>query len=124
MLYTVQIRLGEDGLVGRMSEMREWLESHHYEPDLFRYRMERRGAMLRVDFKIERKLSRSPRRSAAAFSGEAACLLCSGTGLFKLRRRNLKLLCPNPKLLFRNIGARTQDHFPRLPREAKQNPGP
>ena len=53
MLYTVQIRLGEDGLVGRMSEMREWLDRHRYEPDLFRYRMERRGALLRVDFKIE-----------------------------------------------------------------------
>jgi hypothetical protein len=52
MLYTVQIRLGEDGLVARMSQMREWLDNHCYEPDLFQYRMEARGAVLRVDFKF------------------------------------------------------------------------
>ena len=53
MLYTVEVRLDARGLVTRMSEMREWLDSHRYEPDLFQYRMERRGALLRVDFKIE-----------------------------------------------------------------------
>ena len=53
MLYTVQVRFDEKSLVARMSEMREWLDSHRYEPDLFQYRMERSGALLRVDFKIE-----------------------------------------------------------------------
>ena len=53
MLYTVQVRLDAGGLMARMSKMREWLDSHRYEPDLFQYRMERSGALLRVDFKIE-----------------------------------------------------------------------
>ena len=55
MLYTVQVRLAEDGLVTRMSEMSVWLDSHRYEPDLFQYRMQRRGALMRVDFKIEKE---------------------------------------------------------------------
>jgi hypothetical protein len=38
-----------------MSEMRVWLDSHRYEPDLFQYRMQRRGALMRVDFKIEKE---------------------------------------------------------------------
>ena len=53
MLYRVQVRLDEGSLVARMSEMREWLDRHRYEPDLFQYRMARRGASLHVDFKIE-----------------------------------------------------------------------
>lgn len=53
MLYTVQVRLDEKSLVTRMSEMRVWLDNHRYEPDLFQYRAERRGALLRVDFKFE-----------------------------------------------------------------------
>lgn len=53
MLYTVQVRLGDRSLVARMSEMRLWLDSNRYEPDLFQYRMGRGGALLRVDFKIE-----------------------------------------------------------------------
>jgi hypothetical protein len=55
MLYTVELRLHEGDLVGRMSEMRVWLDRHRYEPDLFQYRTERRGAVLRVEFKIERE---------------------------------------------------------------------
>ena len=47
--------LGEASLVTRMSKMREWLDSHRYEPDLFQYRKEPRGALLRVDFKIEKE---------------------------------------------------------------------
>jgi hypothetical protein len=38
-----------------MSEMRVWLDSHRYEPDLFQYRMQRRGALMRVDFKIQKE---------------------------------------------------------------------
>jgi hypothetical protein len=53
MLYTVEVRLGVDSLVARMSEMREWLYCHRYEPDLFQYRTVPQGAVLRVDFKIE-----------------------------------------------------------------------
>jgi len=53
MLYTVQVRLGEASLVARMSEMRLWLDSHRYEPDLFQHRTEPDGAVLRVDFKVE-----------------------------------------------------------------------
>lgn len=53
MLYTVQVRLGEANLVARMSEMRLWLDSHRYEPDLFQHRTEPGGAVLRVDFKVE-----------------------------------------------------------------------
>ena len=53
MLYTVQVRLGEASFVARMSEMREWLDRHRYEPDLFQHRTEPDGAVLRVDFKVE-----------------------------------------------------------------------
>lgn len=49
MPYTVEVRLGDGSLVARMGKMREWLDSHRYEPDLFQYR----GAVLRVDFKVE-----------------------------------------------------------------------
>ena len=56
MLYTVQLRLDRETLLGRMSEMRVWLDSHGYEPDLFQYRMQPNGAtMLRVDFKFEKE---------------------------------------------------------------------
>ena len=53
MVYTVQVRLDEEGLVARMSEMRVWLDAHRYEPDLFQYRMIGQGALVRVDFKFE-----------------------------------------------------------------------
>jgi hypothetical protein len=53
MLYTVQVRLGEASLVARMSEMRQWLDSHRYEPDLFQHRTSPDGAVLRVDFKVQ-----------------------------------------------------------------------
>ncbi len=53
MLYTVQAQLSEVGLAARMAEMREWLDRHRYEPDLFQYRMNAEGALLRVDFKRE-----------------------------------------------------------------------
>jgi hypothetical protein len=53
MLFTVQVRLGEASFVVRMSEMREWLDRHRYEPDLFQHSTEPDGAVLRVDFKVE-----------------------------------------------------------------------
>lgn len=53
MLYTVRVMLDEKSLVTRMSEMRVWLDAHRYEPDLFQYRMVGRGAVVRVDFKVE-----------------------------------------------------------------------
>jgi len=53
MLYTVHVRLHEANLMSAMSEMRVWLDTHGYEPDLFQYRTEARGALLRVDFKFE-----------------------------------------------------------------------
>ena len=53
MLYTVEVRIGDGSLVARMSEMRLWLDSHRYEPDLFQHRTEARRAVLRVDFKVE-----------------------------------------------------------------------
>jgi hypothetical protein len=65
MLYTVQVRLGEASLVARMSEMREWLDSHRYEPDLFQHSTEPDGAVLRVDFKVESEAF----QFAEAFSG-------------------------------------------------------
>jgi hypothetical protein len=55
MVYTAQVRLGGDSLVARMSEMREWLDKHRCEPDLFQYRTEPQGAVVRVDFKVERE---------------------------------------------------------------------
>ena len=58
MLYTVRLRLSQDGLIDAMSDMRVWLDRQGYEPDLFQYRMDADGAVLRVDFKFE-----SPRRS-------------------------------------------------------------
>ena len=54
MLYTVELRLHEGDLVGRMSEMRVWLDRHRYEPDLFQYRA-RGGGLIRVEFKIEKE---------------------------------------------------------------------
>ena len=53
MLYTVRLRLSQYRLMDAMSEMREWLDRQGYEPDLFQYRMEADGAVLRVDFKFE-----------------------------------------------------------------------
>jgi hypothetical protein len=55
MLYTVQLRLGEEDLADRMSEMRVWLDRQGYEPNLFQYRTEPAGVLLRVDFKFERE---------------------------------------------------------------------
>jgi hypothetical protein len=53
MLYTVRLRLSQDGLIDAMSDMRVWLDRQGYEPDLFQYRMDADGAVLRVDFKFE-----------------------------------------------------------------------
>jgi hypothetical protein len=71
MLYTVEVRLGEGSLVDRMSEMRVWLDSHRYEPDLFQYRKETGGALIRVEFKIEKEAF----EFAEAFGGSV--LRCS-----------------------------------------------
>jgi hypothetical protein len=38
-----------------MSEMRVWLDRQGYEPNLFQYRTEPAGVLLRVDFKFERE---------------------------------------------------------------------
>jgi hypothetical protein len=40
-------------------------------------------------------------------SGKISYLLREGRGRLKLGCRGLKLLCPNPKLFFGDIGART-----------------
>jgi hypothetical protein len=49
----VQVRLVDsDILAGRMSEMREWLDRHDIEPDVFQYRMDADNVVFRVDFKV------------------------------------------------------------------------
>ena len=55
MLYLVEVRVGASDLVTRMSEMRQWLDRERYEPDLFYYRTEGDGALVRVEFKYERE---------------------------------------------------------------------
>jgi len=55
MLYTVEVRLGAIDLTPRMSDMRQWLDRHRYEPDLFKYQVERDGPVVCVEFKYERE---------------------------------------------------------------------
>src|ERR1700693_3160999 len=70
---------------------------------------------------LKAKHSRLPKPSTAVLSGDAACRSRRPTtGLFQLGCRSLKFLRPNPKLLFRNIGAGTQDHLPHSRSERQQ----
>ena len=55
MLYVVEVRVGASDLITRMSAMRQWLDRSRYEPDLFHYRMQANGALVRVEFKFERE---------------------------------------------------------------------
>ena len=53
MLYAVEVRVRAGDLITRMAEMRQWLDGRRYEPDLFQYRSERAGPVVRVEFKYE-----------------------------------------------------------------------
>ncbi len=53
MLYTVQVRLdGGSNLAAQMAEIREWLDHHRFEPDVFQHRMAADHVLIRIDFKI------------------------------------------------------------------------
>jgi hypothetical protein len=51
-----EVRLfDEDDLAGRLTDMRVWLDQHHYEPSTFTYFFLDPGMKIRVTFEIDRE---------------------------------------------------------------------
>ena len=61
-MYCTEIRFMAGQFVERMNEMRTWLDSHHFEPAVFRYDHAPDGVLIRVEFAAEAQ--------AAAFASE------------------------------------------------------
>ena len=61
-LHGTEIRVGDDDFAAQMTRMREWLDSHHSEPAVFRYDHIASAVIIYVDFTEE--------RDAAAFARE------------------------------------------------------
>lgn len=74
-LHSTEIRVGDGDLVAQMARMREWLDSRHFEPAVFRYQHVDSSVVIQVDFRDrgggERLRPRIPRQAgslAAAIS--------------------------------------------------------
>jgi hypothetical protein len=52
MLIPVEIRRADKAITQLMSEMREWLDHHRFEPDSFRQIVTPEGIICRLEFKI------------------------------------------------------------------------
>jgi hypothetical protein len=55
-MFPVEIRIpkgDEDTLSVRMTEIRQWLDNHRFEPSIFRHTLTSRGFVFLVDFKIK-----------------------------------------------------------------------
>jgi len=61
-LHSTEIRLGDGALALQMTRMREWLDSRHFEPAVFRYAHVDGVVIVHVDFAVEEE--------AAAFASE------------------------------------------------------
>jgi hypothetical protein len=67
LLYSVEVHCRADELVGLMSRMREWLDNHRFEPDVFPHSAADDGAVtIHVQFKSEGEAF----DFAEAFSGQ------------------------------------------------------
>jgi hypothetical protein len=53
MLHVVEIRRERDSMAKAMSNIREWLDAHRFEPDAFRCNTDEEGVTLRLEFRIE-----------------------------------------------------------------------
>jgi hypothetical protein len=53
MLYVIEIRREREGLSTIMARIREWLDSHRFEPDAFRCTTGEESVICRLEFKIE-----------------------------------------------------------------------
>ena len=53
MLYAVEIRREREHLAKIMSAIREWLDAHRFEPDIFRSTTAEESVTFRLEFKIE-----------------------------------------------------------------------
>lgn len=53
MLYSVELTITETNLVGRMNEMRTWLDHRHIEPAMFRFVDGEAPGEFRVNFSSE-----------------------------------------------------------------------
>ena len=60
-LHSTQIRVSGGELAGQMTRMREWLDSHRFEPAVFRYEHIDGTVIIQVDFTVEEE--------ATAFAG-------------------------------------------------------
>ena len=61
-LHSTEIRVGDGDLAAQMTRMREWLDSRHLEPAVFRYDHVDSSVIIRVDFSVAEE--------AAAFARE------------------------------------------------------
>ena len=52
-LHSTEIRVGDSDLVAQMARMREWLDSRHFEPAVFRYEHVDSAVVIQVEFGIE-----------------------------------------------------------------------
>jgi hypothetical protein len=52
-LHSTEIHVGDGDLVLQMSRMREWLDSHRFEPAVFRYQHVDSSVVIQVDFAAE-----------------------------------------------------------------------
>lgn len=64
-MHTAELRVSAGDFVGRMTEMRVWLDSQRYEPLVFRYVGAGSAVLVRVDFAAEDEA----RGFATQFSG-------------------------------------------------------
>jgi hypothetical protein len=65
--YSVEVHCRADELVDLMSRMREWLDTHRFEPDVFRHSVVDGGA---VTIHVQLKVEGEAVAFAEAFSGQ------------------------------------------------------
>ena len=52
-MQTAEVCIPDDNLVERLTDIRVWLDEHHYQPSTFTYFLFHPGMMIRVLFKID-----------------------------------------------------------------------
>ena len=54
-LHTTEIRVANGDFTGEMARMRTWLDSHRFEPAVFRYDHVDGAVVIRVEFSVEQE---------------------------------------------------------------------
>jgi len=70
MLYMVEIRREREQLAAIMSDVRQWLDGQHFEPDAFRCATDEENVTCRLEFKIESEAA----ACAKAFGGRVTSI--------------------------------------------------